>query len=132
MEFSLEIITPRGIYLEEKVTSLTIKLSSGYRTFLAGHAPLIGSLDYAPAHIIKNGKTDFYAVHGGAINVTKEKVIVICNAIEHAKDIDVARAKASKERAEERLKSKDPNTDIKRARLALARALARLKAVELK
>lgn len=132
MEFSLEIITPRGIYLEEKVTSLTIKLTSGYRTFLAGHAPLIGSLDYAPAHIIKNGKTDFYAVHGGAINVTKEKVIVICNAIEHANDIDIARAKASKERAEERIKSKDSNVDVKRARLALARALARLKAAELK
>lgn len=132
MEFSLEIITPRGIYLEEKVTSLTIKLTSGYRTFLAGHTPLIGSLDYAPAHIIKNGKTDFYAVHGGAINVTKEKVIVICNAIEHAEDIDVARAKASKERAEQRIKSKDPNIDIKRARLALARALARLKAAESK
>lgn len=132
MEFSLEIITPKGIYLQEKVTSLTIKLTSGYRTFLAGHAPLIGSLDYAPAYIIKNGKTDFYAVHGGAINVTKEKVIVICNAIEHAKDIDVARAKESKKRAEERISKKDPNTDIKRARLALARALARLKAVEQK
>ena len=130
MEFSLEIITPKGIYLEEKVTSLTIKLNSGYRTFLAGHAPLIGSLDYAPAHIVKDGKIEYYAILGGAINVTKEKVIVICNAIEHANDIDVARAKESKERAEERLKSNDPSTDLKRARLALARALARLKTVE--
>lgn len=132
MEFSLEIITPKGIYLEGKATSLTIKLTSGYRTFLAGHAPLIGCLDYAPAHIVRNGKTDFYAVHGGAINVTKDKIIVICNAIEHAKDIDVARAKESKKRAEERLAKKDPNINLKRARLALARALARLKAAESK
>jgi len=132
MEFSLEIITPKGIYLQEKVTSLTIKLTSGYRTFLAGHTPLIGSLDYAPAHIVKNGITTYYAVHGGAINVTNEKIIVICNAIEAAKDIDVARAKESKKRAEERINSKDPNIDLKRARLALARALARLKAAESK
>ena len=130
MEFSLEIITPKGIYLQENVTSLTIKLTSGYRTFLAGHAPLIGSLDYAPAHVVRNGKIDFYAVHGGAINVTKEKVIVICNAIEHADDIDVARAKQSKERAEKRINEKDSSTDVKRARLALARALARLKTAE--
>ena len=27
------------------------------------------------ANVGKNGKTDFYAVHGGAINVTKEKII---------------------------------------------------------
>ena len=130
MEFSLEIITPRGIYLEEKVTSLTIKLTSGYRTFLAGHTPLIGCLDYAPAHIVRNGKTDFYAVHGGAINVTKEKIIVICNAIEHAKDIDIARALESKKRAEDRISKRDPDIDVKRARLALARALARLKVAE--
>mgnify|MGYP003318504546 CR=1 FL=1 len=132
MDFSLEIITPKGIYLQEKVTSLTVKLTSGYRTFLAGHAPLIGSLDYAPGHILKDGKVEYYAILGGAINVTKDKVIVICNAIENAKDIDVSRATESKERAEERIKAKDSNVDIKRARLALARALARLKTAESK
>lgn len=130
MDFSLEIITPRGIYMTKKVTSLTIKLTSGYRTILAGHASLIGSLDYAPMHIVHEGKTDFYAVHGGAINITKEKVIVICNAIEHAKDIDVARAKASKERAEKRLKEKHPDVDVKRAQLALARAIARIQTAD--
>lgn len=132
MEFSLEIITPKGIYLSKKVTSLTIKLTSGYRTFLAGHAPLVGSLDYAPMHTVSDGKTDVYAVHGGAINVSREKITVICNGIEHAKDIDVERAREAKERAEERLNKKDPNTDLKRARLALYRALARLKAAEAK
>lgn len=132
MDFSLEIITPRGIYLTEKVSSLTVKLTSGYRTFFAGHTSLIGSLDYASMHMIKNGKTDYYAIHGGAINVTKEKIVLICNAIEHAKDIDVSRAKASKERAEERLKLKDQDLDIKRAKLALARALARLQTAEYK
>ena len=126
MGFLLEIITPRGIYLNEEVDSLTIKLGSGYRTFLKGHIPLIGSLAYAPMHLVKNGKLEEYAVHGGAINVTKEKVSVVCNAIENKKDIDKDRALAAKERAEKRLKDKDPNIDIKRAQLALQRALIRL------
>lgn len=130
MGFSLEIITPRGIYSTLEVDSLTIKLTSGYRTLLAGHTPLIGSLAYAPMHVVKNGKVDYYAVHGGAIDVTKEKVVIICNAIEHAKDIDAARAKAAKERAENRLQNKDSNLDIKRAQLALERALARLETIE--
>ena len=77
MTFKLEIITPRGIYLTEDVSSLTIKLTSGYRTFLPGHYPLIGSLDYAPMHTIKNGEINYYAIHGGAINVTKEKIEMI-------------------------------------------------------
>ena len=123
MVFSLEIITPRGIYLSEEVDSLTIKLTSGYRTFLAGHMPLIGSLAYAPMHLVKNGKLENFAIHGGAINVTKEKVTVVCNAIEKADEIDKDRALAAKERAEKRLAEKDPNIDLKRAELALQRSL---------
>ena len=130
MDFLLEIITPKGIYLSEEVDSLTIKMTSGYRTFLAGHMPLIGSLAYAPMHLVKAGKLENYAVHGGAINVTKEKVIVVCNAIESASEIDKERALAAKERAEKRLSEKDPNTDLKRAQLALQRSLIRLEVVE--
>ena len=126
MGFLLEIITPKGIYFNEEVESLTVKLSSGYRTILKGHIPLIGSLAYAPMHFFKNGKKEEYAVHGGAINVKKEKVTLVCNAIEHKNEIDKERALAAKERAEKRLKEKDPNIDLKRAQLALQRALVRL------
>ena len=126
MGFSLQIITPRGVYFNQEVQSLTIKLSSGYRTILAGHTPLIGSLAYAPMHLVTNGKTEEFAVHGGAINITKEKVSVVCNAIEKKSDIDLARAKKAKERAEKRLQDKDPNLDVKRAQLALQRALIRV------
>lgn len=130
MGFLLEIITPKGIYLSEEVDSLTIKMTSGYRTFLAGHMPLIGSLAYAPMHLVKAGKLENYAVHGGAINVTKEKTIVVCNAIESASEIDKERALAAKKRAEKRLSEKDPNTDLKRAQLALQRSLIRLEVLE--
>ena len=126
MGFLLEIITPRGIYLSQEVDSLTIKLSSGYRTFLAGHMPLIGSLGYGEMHFKEGNKLESFALHGGAINVTKEKVSVICNAIEHASEIDKERALAAKERAEKRLSEKDPNIDLKRAQLALQRSLIRL------
>ena len=45
-------------------------------------------------------------------------------------EIDVARAQAAKERAEKRLAEKTPDMDIDRARLALLRALNRLKVAE--
>ena len=126
MGFSLQIITPKGIYFDKEVQSLTIKLSSGYRTILAGHAPLIGSLAYAPMRLYKDGKLEEFALHGGAINITKDKVSVVCNAIESKTEIDLERAQQAKERAEKRLSEKDPNLDTKRAELALKRALVRL------
>jgi len=130
MSFKVSIITPRGLYQEVDVESLTIKLTSGYRTFLKGHMPLIGALDYAPMHYVQNGETKYFAVHGGAINVTKEKTTLIVNNIESEEDIDLARAKKAKERAENRLASKDENVDVKRAQLALYRAVSRIKTIE--
>ena len=46
--------------------------------------------------------------------------------MEWPSEIDLERARAAKERAEERLRSKTPETDILRAETALQRALARI------
>jgi len=128
--FKLAIISPKGLYFEKDVDSLTVKLTSGYRTILSKHAPLIGALDYAPMHIVENGKTKYYAVHGGTISIKDNKVSLIVNAIEAKEDIDISRAKAAKGRAEDRLNKSDINTDVKRAELALMRALTRIKTYE--
>lgn len=126
MSFKLVIVSPSGCYFDKEVESLSVKLTTGYRTILAKHAPLIGALSYAPMHIVQNGKTVYYAVHGGALNVTNEQVTLMVNAIERSDEIDVERAKNAKKRAEDRLKSHDPNIDEKRAKLALYRALSRI------
>lgn len=124
--FKLRIITPKGLYFESEISSLTIKMSTGYRTILSGHEPLVGSLDYAPMHIIKNNKTYYYAISGGIINVKKNEVVIVSSSVERSKDIDINRAIASKERAEQRLKEKNDSIDVKRAELSLLRALSRI------
>ena len=130
MTFRLVIVSPRGSYLDEEVESLTVKLTTGYRTILAKHAPLIGALGYGPMHIVKNGKTIYYALHGGAINITNEQVTLMVNAIERKDEIDLERAKEAKKRAEDRLRNRhDPDVDVKRAQLALYRALSRIDTV---
>ena len=132
MSFKLVIISPKGVYLEKDVESLSVKLTSGYRTILAHHANLIGALDYAPMHFVEAGKTHYFAIHGGAISVKDNKVSLIVNAVEAKDEIDIARAKDAKSRAEERLSKKDTdiNLDVKRAQTALARAIARIKTYE--
>ena len=96
MSFKLAIISPKGLYLEKDVDSLTIKLTSGYRTILSHHADLIGALSYAPMHFVSEGKTYNFAIHGGAISIKSNKVSLIVNAVEAKEDIDINRAKASK------------------------------------
>lgn len=128
MKLNLRIITAKGDFLHEDVDSLTLRLTSGYRTILPEHAPLIGIADYAPMHVVKDGKMSYYALHGGLLNVKKEETLLIANGIEAAESIDLARAEAAKARALKRLALNAPRTDIKRAQLALSRALSRISA----
>ena len=65
-----------------------------------------------------------------AISIKDNKVTLIVNAVEAKEDINIERAKAAKARAEERLTSKDINIDVKRAELALRRALTRINTFE--
>ncbi len=130
MSFKLVIVTPNGCYFEDEVDALNIKLTSGYITILPHHAPLIGALAYAPMHIVKNNHTTYYAVHGGALSVTEEKVTIMVSTIEREDQIDLDRAIKAKQRAEERLKSKADGIDIKRAKLALYRALSRINTIQ--
>ncbi len=127
MAFNLLIITPKGVYLEDRVDSLTLKMVSGYRTILSSHYPLVGMLDVAPAYIKRGNNITHYSLNGGVLNITKEKVVVIASSIESQKEIDIERANKAKERAEHRIQEKDENLDLKRANAALARALSRIK-----
>ena len=58
--------------------------------------------------------------------VEKEKVTLILNSIERSDEIDINRAKAAKQRAEERLENKDDDIDIARAKASLMRAIVRI------
>jgi F-type H+-transporting ATPase subunit epsilon len=58
--------------------------------------------------------------------VIADRVSVLAAVAERAEDIDVARAEAAKQRAEERLASPVVEMDFERARIALMRAISRL------
>ena len=52
---------------------------------------------------------------------------ILVDTIESKEEIDLNRAIASKDRSLERLEKRDPNLDLKRAELALRRAMNRIK-----
>ena len=54
---------------------------------------------------------------------------VLAESVEWPEEIDKARAEAAKARAEERLRTKTPETDIMRAETALQRAIARINVI---
>ena len=66
------------------------------------------------------------AVYAGFAEVLGDKVTLLAEIAEWPHEIDVSRAEAAKERAEERLNGKQADIDIKRAEYALRKALIRM------
>ena len=79
--------------------------------------------------IHENGSVKKAAIHGGIIEILKDKVTILAEVAEWPDEIDVNRANEAKIRAERRLSSSDANINMLRAEMALKRALARLNAV---
>ena len=93
---------------------------------MANHLPLIAVIEISHLNYKKDGKIQEYAISGGILNVKKDEVSILADSFEAKEEIDYERAEKAKLKAEERLSSKEPNIDIKKAELSLKRALNRL------
>ena len=74
----------------------------------------------------EKGERKEYAVAGGLFYFRENKAEILTDAIENKDEIDAERAARAKERAEQRLKSDNPNFDLQRARIALQKAINRM------
>jgi|SRR5271163_4885543 len=124
--FQLEIVTPSKLVVKESAEEAQIPGLSGYLGILPGHAPLLTELAVGVITYKVSGKTQTLAVAWGFAEVLPDKVTILAEAAERPTEIDVQRAQQAKERAEQLLKSNNPELDYARAEDALQRAETRL------
>ncbi len=125
--FELEIVTPEKQLVKGEAEEAQIPGLNGYLGILPGHAPLITELAVGVISYRMKGYTRSLSAAWGFAEVLPEKVTILAEAAERPQEIDVARAQKAKQRAEDRLRSNDPNVDYNRAEDALRRAETRLK-----
>jgi F-type H+-transporting ATPase subunit epsilon len=124
--FQLEIVTPSRLLVKDAAEEAQIPGLSGYLGILPGHAPLITELAVGVITYKANGATHTLSVAWGFMEVLPDKVTILAEAAERPQEIDTERAVKAKDRAEQRLKSNDPEIDFTRAEDALQRAETRL------
>jgi F-type H+-transporting ATPase subunit epsilon len=89
----------------------------------------IGMLTYVS---ISDGKKRYLSVHQGFVEVLEDHVRVLADVAERAEEIDVQRARAALQRAQEEGLNPALGVDPGAALAAMARAQARLEAAEQK
>ncbi|GKU76942.1 F0F1 ATP synthase subunit epsilon [Paenibacillus sp. L3-i20] len=125
--FLVEIVTPERKVYEETANMVSVVGVEGELGILPNHIPLVTPLRIAPVKIKRDGVVDIVAVNGGFIEVRKDKIVILAESAELANDINIERAEAAKQRAEQRLAAKQQDqVDFRRAELSLQRAMNRL------
>lgn len=127
-EFRLTIITPDGVFVDERVSLLVLPAARGELGVMRGHETLLaaiypGELRYTA----RDGLRTWFISHGYA-HVTGHLSIVVCNAAEWPEDIDVARAENGIARVKLRLQ--DPESSPHMRSMAEQALLRQSKRIE--
>ncbi len=126
----LEVVTPEKKLFSEDVRFVVVPGVVGELGILPDHVALMSGLKVGVMRVQQEGKTFKMSVNGGFVEVRNSRVTVLADSAERSDQIDRDRAEAAKARAEQRLAAKSPDIDVRRAEMALQRALNRLKVLQ--
>lgn len=125
-QFELRIITPDRVFYEGSVEMVEFNTTEGEIGILPGHIPMTVIIKPGILIITEKEGSKEAALHAGFVEILPDKVTVLAEIVEWPTEINLERAQAAMKRAEERIKSHTPETDIARAETAMQRAIARI------
>jgi F-type H+-transporting ATPase subunit epsilon len=126
-KIQLEVVTPERRVLAEPVEMVTVPGLNGELGILPGHTPLISQLKTGVLTFVQDGKSSQLHVSGGFVEVRDDHVSVLAEVAERPEEIDVASARATRERLEKQLTGwSGSEDDLELARTELARSEVRL------
>jgi F-type H+-transporting ATPase subunit epsilon len=126
----LEVVTPDKLLLSRQVDEVIAPGAEGEFGVLPGHCHFLTSLAIGELRYRIGDVTEYMSVLWGFAEVTPKKVTVLAEIAEKAEDIDVERAQAAVEKAEQRLQVGGLPSELKEAQISLEKARLRTKIAE--
>lgn len=123
----LRVVTPSRMLLDEEVDEVTAPGELGEFGVLPNHIAFLTTLVPGEISYKQQGSKTTLAVSGGYAEVLDNVMTVLAPAAEFADEIDAARARQAKERAEKTMAGLNPEEkDWETAQAALRRAQVRI------
>lgn len=131
--FKINIVTPNGLIYSHRGSSVSMRAIDGDRQILYNHLPILTPLTVGEVRVQRGAdvdhKVDHIAVSGGIIEFANNVATIIADNAERARNIDLSRAEAAKQRAEALIKEAKEKHDeqlLERVQIALRRAVNRI------
>jgi F-type H+-transporting ATPase subunit epsilon len=125
---TVEVVSPEAILFTGEAEMVVARTLDGEIAFQPGHVAFLGALEDSSLCVLQESGQIAFAVHGGFVEVSNDRVTVLSDVAENSNAIDVARATAAFERAEAAMRADPEDAEaaaaVKRAstRLEVARA----------
>ena len=133
MEYlTVNVVTPNGLVYDHHAKIVVANTTAGEIGILPKHAPIITPLAIDEVRVKRTDSdthVDWIAVNGGIMEVRDNVVSIIADSAERERDIDVSRAERAKIRAEKMIEAAQAQEDVdqlRRATVALHRAINRI------
>jgi F-type H+-transporting ATPase subunit epsilon len=122
----LQIVSADRSLVNEQVDEVEIPGADGYFGVLPGHTPLLALLGAGELWYRQGQEKHYLLIAFGFAEVQPDRVTILAQTAERAEEINVMRAEAARNRAQERMAKPTVDMDAERARIALLKSLIRL------
>ncbi|MDD2805323.1 MAG: ATP synthase F1 subunit epsilon [Elusimicrobiales bacterium] len=127
----LTIVTPEKTVLTDKpVDFVTIPAAGGEMGVLPGHAPQVAQLREGVMLYRDGHQKEVFAVLNGFAEIFRDRVLVLAEAAELAKEVSEERARQAYQQAKQALAMRGADMDLDEATASLRRAAVRMKVAE--
>lgn len=132
MPIRTEIVSQDRIVYQGEADLVELPGANGMMGILPNHSPLLTSLQYGIITVRSKEDEFYFTVAGGIAEVQPTQVTILADAAENVAEIDVARAEAARQRAEELLKKIVPADQDRylKVQAALRRSTLRIDAAK--
>jgi F-type H+-transporting ATPase subunit epsilon len=132
-KLQLTIVTPEKTVLADKpVDFVTIPALEGEMGIMPGHAAFVVQLKEGLMHYKDGPRKEVFSILSGFAEIYKDRVLVLAEAAELAKEVNEERARQAYQKAKDSLAIRGADIDLDEAQASLRRAAIRIKAAEFK
>lgn len=132
-----ELVTLAGIQLDQEVYEVMLPTAAGPIAVFGGHEPLVsvavpGVIAVRRQKGDPEDKLDYFAIGGGVIEITGQRVRVLVDEADHGDDIVEAESKAALEHALKLRETAKDQVELEKAHQLVDRHTVRLKVADLR
>ncbi len=122
----LNITTPRGLKFVEEADMLIMRCIDGDLGVLHGHEPVSAVLGDGILRIFNNGIEKRLAIFGGIVAIEDTTVNILSTIAQRPEEIDLERAEIDRREAEENIRERLEDHQVRELQVMLHRSLVRI------